>query len=40
MAPKTRTLPAPVQIVTDHWATWRTSTLAAAIELDVCVANC
>lgn len=35
MASKTRTLPAPVQIVTDHWATWRTSTLAAAVELDV-----
>jgi len=35
MAPKTRTLPSPVQIGADHWATWRTSTLSAAVELDV-----
>ncbi len=34
-AKQARTLPSPMQISTDHWATWRTSALAAAVELDV-----
>jgi 2-polyprenyl-3-methyl-5-hydroxy-6-metoxy-1,4-benzoquinol methylase len=30
-----KALPSPMQIVADQWASWRTSTLAAAVELDV-----
>jgi 2-polyprenyl-3-methyl-5-hydroxy-6-metoxy-1,4-benzoquinol methylase len=35
MAAKTRTIPSPMRIATDHWATWRTSALAAAVEIDL-----
>lgn len=35
MPAKSRTLPSPMQIYADQWADWRTSTLAAAVELDV-----
>lgn len=35
MAPKTLALPSPIQISADQWGTWRTCTLAAAVELDV-----
>ena len=35
MAAKSRPIPSPIQIYADQWAAWRTSTLAAAVELDV-----
>jgi hypothetical protein len=35
MAAKSRPIPSPMQIYADQWAAWRTSALAAAVELDV-----